>query len=213
MPRNFTAKLPSDRVTTELDSVRRQAKNARKPQILQELYEHYSYDEIICWNIANNSAANTYTREKLAKHKNPKIRYIIAQHSEELESEKVLMSLSFDIPLIREQVARTTTSEPIKEMLFKWNPSNSKIRAFCLKRMHKIDIVQKFILSASQESLCFYGKSILENQHLTINELLAFIITIDKLSDEHIDLIHKHSQYDEKYFSKLLARFEKIVID
>lgn len=208
MAKEVKTKLPSEREITDLDILRKTAKNSRNPKVLQELIEKHSYDEYICWYVAKNSAANSKTREVLAKHENPKVRYCIAQHSEEIESEKALIHLALDDRLeIREQVARTTTRESIKELLLKGNPHNEKIRKICLKRLREMDVLEKFIRKASKGDLFKYAESILSNPNLTRHILLLFITASDRLSNEHINLIVDHIQYNKKYFEESLTRF------
>lgn len=212
MSRKTKIKLPSDREITEIDELRKTARNSRNPKVLEELIEEHDYDEFICWYVANNSAANSHTREILAKHQNPKVRYCIAQHSDKIESEKALILLTLDNRLeIREQVARTTTRESIKELLLKGNPHNEKIRKICLKRLNKMDVLEKFILKASSDDLFRYAESILNNPNLTRHILLLFITVSDRLSNEHINLIVDHIQYNQKYFEESLARFKNDV--
>ena len=191
-------KLPSERITNQLDMVRKQAKNARKSEVLTELYEKYNYDEIVCLNLAKNSATCTETREKLAKHSNQVIRLEIAKNSEMLNDENVLKKLSFDHYEIRKQVARSTKSDSIKELLYKSNPHHVDIRKLCIKRLTNMDIVEKLVFSKSPEiTVPIYVDDLLSNRNISLRIILLVLKYVGKLSDEQIDLIVEHIENDE----------------
>ena len=191
-------KLPSERITNQLDMVRKQAKNARKSETLTELYEKYNYDEIVCLNLARNSATCTETREKLAKHSNQVIRLEIAKNSEMLNDENVLKKLSFDHYEIRKQVARSTKSDSIKELLYKSNPHHVDIRKLCIKRLTNMDIVEKLVFSKSPEiTVPIYVDDLLSNRNISLRIILLVLKYVGKLSDEQIDLIVEHIENDE----------------
>lgn len=191
-------KLPSERITNQLDMVRKQAKNARKSEVLTELYEKYNYDEIVCLNLAKNSATCTETREKLAKHSNQVIRLEIAKNSEMLNDENVLKKLSLDHYEIRKQVARSTKSDSIKELLYRSNPHHVDIRKLCIKRLTNMDIVEKLVFSKSPEiTVPIYVDDLLSNRNISLRIILLVLKYVGKLSDEQIDLIVEHIENDE----------------
>lgn len=191
-------KLPSERITNQLDMVRKQAKNARKSETLTELYEKYNYDEIVCLNLAKNSATCTETREKLAKHSNQVIRLEIAKNSEMLNDENVLKKLSLDHYEIRKQVARSTKSDSIKELLYRSNPHHVDIRKLCIKRLTNMDIVEKLVFSKSPEiTVPIYVDDLLSNRNISLRIILLVLKYVRKLSDEQIDLIVEHIENDE----------------
>lgn len=191
-------KLPSERITNQLDMVRKQAKNARKSETLTELYEKYNYDEIVCLNLAKNSATCTETREKLAKHSNQVIRLEIAKNSEMLNDENVLKKLSLDHYEIRKQVARSTKSDSIKELLYRSNPHHVDIRKLCIKRLTNMDIVEKLVFSKSPEiTVPIYVDDLLSNRNISLRIMLLVLKYVGKLSDEQIDLIVEHIENDE----------------
>lgn len=191
-------KLPSERITNQLDMVRKQAKNARKSEVLTELYEKYNYDEIVCLNLAKNSATCTETREKLAKHSNQVIRLEIAKNSEMLNDENVLKKLSLDHYEIRKQVARSTKSDSIKELLYRSNPHHVDIRKLCIKRLTNMDIVEKLVFSKSPEiTVPIYVDDLLSNRNISLRIMLLVLKYVGKLSDEQIDLIVEHIENDE----------------
>ena len=191
-------RLPSERITNQLDMVRKQAKNARKSEVLTELYEKYNYDEIVCLNLAKNSATCTETREKLAKHSNQVIRLEIAKNSEMLNDENVLKKLSLDHYEIRKQVARSTKSDSIKELLYKSNPHHVDIRKLCIKRLTNMDIVEKLVFSKSPEiTVPIYVDDLLSNRNISLRIILLVLKYVGKLSDEQIDLIVEHIENDE----------------
>lgn len=191
-------RLPSERITNQLDMVRKQAKNARKSEVLTELYEKYNYDEIVCLNLAKNSATCTETREKLAKHSNQVIRLEIAKNSEMLNDENVLKKLSLDHYEIRKQVARSTKSDSIKELLYRSNPHHVDIRKLCIKRLTNMDIVEKLVFSKSPEiTVPIYVDDLLSNRNISLRIILLVLKYVGKLSDEQIDLIVEHIENDE----------------
>ena len=112
------AKLPSERIVNPLDIIREKSKYASKTEVLEEIYKNYCYDSKVCFNLATNKATSNEIRCKLAKHEHAEIRLEIAKKSEFIDDENVLKKLALDDYEIRKQVARSTKSESIKELLY-----------------------------------------------------------------------------------------------
>lgn len=199
------AKLPSERIVNPLDIIREKSKYASKTEVLEEIYKNYYYDSKVCFNMATNKATSKEIRCKLAKHEHAEIRLEIAKKSEFIDDENVLKKLALDDYEIRKQVARSTKSDSIKELLYKSNPHHLDIRIICIKRLKDMNVVEKLIFSkAPEKTISTYLDSLLFNPNISVRILLLVLKYAEKLSNEQIDLIIEHIKNDEKSVTEIL---------
>ena len=200
-------RLPSERVTTVLEEVRMKAKGATSPDVLEEIYTKYNYDEVVCENLAINKATPSIVREKLAGHESLKIRYFIAERSQYLKDEHVLKELTKDECIIRAAVAKRTENDSILELLFRSNPSNEGIRQMCIKRLTDMNKLEKLIFKREPEkTLNIYLNSIMSNRHLNRRIVLLVWKYAKELSDEQICLIAETIENDRKSTGEMLDK-------
>lgn len=140
---------------------------------------------------------------------------ILAQRSEEFEvlprKEKleILRKLSESSdPETRKNLARYTKSEEIKVLLYRSVGSNYETKGICLKRLHGMDTLKRYISKLSGENLYKYADYILRNTHLTKEVLISFIEASVMLDDAHIELIMDNPNYNEEEFGELLSKFK-----
>lgn len=202
---------PNTIAASALDTMRKKARNATKPEVLEEIYNNYCYDELVCQNLSKNSAINTTLREKLAKHKNPLIRLEIARWSQFIEDEKTLKNLALDCYEIRKEVARSTESESVKELLYRMNPQHIDIQMMCLKRLKNQNVVEKLIFGKKSKNIAQkFLNNLLENPDLNYRIILLFFKHAEILRDAQIDLICKlveeHRKSAEEMLDKILPK-------
>ena len=203
-------KLPSAQVDSELELMRKNARCARKPEALQDIYDKYKSDDVVCINLARNNYTTTQIRECLAMHQNPEIRLEIAKNSNFIKDNKVLTKLVvLGDCKIRYQVARSTDSDSILELLFKSNPLYTDIKKMCIRRISNADIIENLVFKNIHESknIMLYIEDIINNRRLDYRRFLLTLKYVEKLSIEQINLVLQHIEEHRKSMFLLAPKY------
>lgn len=194
--------IMKDRIVhiSPMEEVRILSRNTSNREQLLELSKKYCNDYDTCRYLLHNSYLTENCKEVLARSKNVEVRRMLAAGGEKILSTQTQLRLVLDSDkIVKENLARTTTKEKIKEILFKSNPedkSNEKIRAYCLKRMRNMKMMERFILTSSSEILDKYADNILSNRHLDCRVLHLFVTVKIDLTDNQKRLVKDHPSYD-----------------
>lgn len=192
---------PIDLFVTPMEEVRILSRSTRNSEQLLNLSQRYCNDFETCKCLITNRYLTEDCKAVLVLSQDVRVRRMLAENGERIQSTKTQLRLVLDNDkTVRENLARTTTKEEIKEILFKSNPeskNNAKIRAYCLKRMRNMEIMEKFILSSSAEILGKYADNILSNMHLTYEILNLFVVIFkSNLSEYQKGMVMDHPSFD-----------------
>ena len=183
--------VKKNRYISPMEEIRILARNTRNEETLDDLAKKYSNDFDTCKYLINNGSLPESAKYVLACSENIDVKRLLAQSGENILSTQTQLRLVLcEDKIVKEHLARTTTKEEIKELLFKINPenyANEKIRGYCLKRMHNMDLIERFILTSTQS-----------NRHLSIRVLNFFVLINTNLTDKEKKLIQDHPCFDPR---------------
>ena len=194
-----------EKVTSPMAEVRMKARKTCDKATILYIAQTYKDELETCKQLLANKYLTEEAKAVLASSPNAEVRRLLAQQGETIESTKVQLRLAYDISgdrIVKEHLARTTTKEEIKEILFKSNPesqANLKIRGTCLRRMRNMEMIERFILVTSSNVLPKYYVYILRNPELSRHVLNIFLAVCHGLSDVHIRMIKEQACYDERF--------------
>lgn len=194
--------VKKNRYISPMEEIRILARNTRNEETLDDLAKKYSNDFDTCKYLINNGSLPESAKYVLACSENIDVKRLLAQSGENILSTQTQLRLVLcEDKIVKEHLARTTTKEEIKELLFKSNPenyANEKIRGYCLKRMHNMDLIERFILTSTQDILDKYSDMILSNRHLSIRVLNFFVLINTNLTDKEKKIIQDHPCFDPR---------------
>lgn len=174
--------------------------NTNEEQILNYA-KKFANDEVIGLKLLSNLKLTEEAKAVVARSSNTEIRRKLAGMAENIESTKTQLRLAHDKDkVVKEELARTTTKEEIKEILFRTNPEgngNYKIRGTCLRRMRNQNIIERFILTSHIDILAKYADYILQNRHMSRYNLNIFVILCTELSARQKEMARNHPQFDK----------------
>lgn len=174
--------------------------NTNEEQILNYA-KKFANDEVIGLKLLSNLKLTEEAKAVFARSSNTEIRRKLAGMAENIESTKTQLRLAHDKDkVVKEELARTTTKEEIKEILFRTNPEwngNYKIRGTCLRRMRNQNIIERFILTSHIDILAKYADYILQNRHMSRYNLNIFVILCTELSAKQKEMARNHPQFDK----------------
>ena len=186
------------RQTEIMTELRYTARHCSNPNTLLMIAKRYRDDIETCTKLLSNKAIDGAVEDELSKNSHIRVRVLLAQRGEHISSIKAQTRLAMDSEReVKKHLARTTTKEEIKELIFKSTPEsppNEEIRGICLKRIHNMNLIERFMLTSKK--LFEYGQYILQNKHLTSKLLITFVTLCSKLDETLVNMVREHPSYD-----------------
>lgn len=180
------------------------AKYCKNPEVLNSIVLDNFANEVICEYVSNNRACSEKTLNLLAAHPSYKVRIIVARRSDNITSNKILLTLAYDRNVkVREILAQRTVNEGLRLLLLRGNSKNDSIVRTCLRRMQDMTRIAEFIISASDQDLLKYSDAIIANSNLSSLVLKSLITMVPHLCERHIENIKMHNNCTDDVIAEL----------
>ena len=190
-----------------LNELEKLARTTRSAEILREIVIKHFNNEVICWYVANNGYCSEETLATLASHTSDKVKYKVAERSENITDKKALLSLALSKRKeIKEILAQKTTDEATKISLLRLNGNNPNIVATCLRRIHEPKFIANYINKCARTALYANVDSIISNKHITEEVFFTLIDNLRFIKQSQVKAILNHHNCTEEVERRILLK-------